>query len=121
MVLLSAYIAYWTVILLHFYFAMLEMVLWKRKAPKIFRISQDFANQSAILASNQGLYNLFIVAALAIGFFAPDDVGAPFAFYGLACAIIAGAWGGITIHRRIFFIQALPAIIALGLRASLID
>lgn len=121
MVLFLAYIAYWIVILLHVYFAVLEMVLWKTKGVKVFRMSQDFANKSAFMASNQGLYNLFLVAALLIGFFAPDEVGAPFAFYGLGCVVVAGVWGAITIHKRVFLIQALPAIIALALRVSLID
>ena len=112
---------YWIVILLHIYFAVLEMLLWKSKGPKIFGMTQDFANQSAGLASNQGLYNLFLVIALLIGFFAPDEQGAPFAFYGLGCVIVAGLWGAITVNKKIFIIQALPAMIALALRLSLID
>lgn len=121
MTLLLAHIAYWIVILLHVYFAVLEMALWKTKGPKVFGMTQEFANLSAALASNQGLYNLFLVAALLIGFFTPDEVGAPFAFYGLACVIAAGIWGGVTVNKRIFFVQAVPAIIALSLRAALID
>ena len=121
MTLLLAYVSYWIVILLHIYFAVLEMALWKRLGPKLFGMNQEFANQSSVLASNQGLYNLFLGAALLIGFFAPDEIGAPFAFYGLVCVIAAGIWGGITVNKRIFFVQALPAIVALLLRASLID
>jgi putative membrane protein len=121
MILTLAYAAYWIVIVLHLYFAVLEMAMWKTKGPKIFGMSKEFANQSAKLASNQGLYNLFLAAALMIGFFAPDPIAGAFAFYGLACVIVAGIWGGITVSRRIFFVQAVPAIIALALRASLID
>ncbi len=113
-------IAYWIVILLHLYFAVLEMALWKTKGPRVFGISQDFANQSAALASNQGLYNLFLVAALLIGFFANDfGVNAWFMIYGLGCVIVAGIWGGVTVGRKIFFVQAVPAILALGLRVLL--
>jgi putative membrane protein len=119
--LLLAYIAYWIVILLHVYFAVLEMALWKSRGPKLFGMTQDFANQSARLASNQGLYNLFLVAALLIGFFAPDETGAPFAFFGLGCVIVAGIWGGMTVGRKIFFVQAVPAIVAVGLRLLLIS
>lgn len=114
-------IAYWIVILLHLYFAVLEMALWKKKGPRVFGISQDFANQSAALASNQGLYNLFLVVALLIGFFAPDfGVNAWFMIYGLGCVIMAGIWGGITANKKIFFVQALPAIVALGIRFLLL-
>ncbi len=111
-------IAYWIVILLHVYFAVLEMALWKTKAPKVFGISQDFAHQSAALASNQGLYNLFLVAALLIGFFATNEaINQSFTVFGLGCVIVAGIWGGITVNKRIFFVQAVPAIIALGASA----
>jgi putative membrane protein len=121
LMLLLANIAYWIVILLHVYFAVLEMALWKSRGPKVFGMTQEFADQSAKLASNQGLYNLFLVAALVIGFFAPDMPGGAFAFFGLACVIVAGIWGGLTVGRKIFFVQAVPAIVALLLRASLIS
>lgn len=120
--LLLADIAYWIVILLHVYFAVLEMALWKTKGPKVFGMTQDFANQTARLASNQGLYNLFLVAALLIGFFSDIvDIGASFMLYGLGCVIVAGIWGGITVGRKIFFVQAVPAIIAVALRLLLIS
>lgn len=105
-----AFITYWIVILFHLSFAVLEMALWKTKAPKVFGISKEFAVQSAGLASNQGLYNLFLVAALLIGFFGHQPF---FALYGLGCVIAAGVWGAITVNRRIFFVQAVPAIMAL--------
>ena len=120
MLFVLADIAYWIVILLHVYFAVLEMALWKTRGPKVFGMSQDFANQSAALASNQGLYNLFIVAALLIGFFSPIiDINIYFMSFGLGCAIVAGIWGGITVGRMIFFVQAVPAIVALGLRLAM--
>ncbi|PZQ45202.1 MAG: DUF1304 domain-containing protein [Micavibrio aeruginosavorus] len=103
-------ILYALVILLHVYFAVLEMALWKKRVPKIFGISQDFADKSAALASNQGLYNLFLVVALLIGFFHPL-----FVLYGLGCVIVAGIWGAITVNKRIFFVQGLPALLALAL------
>jgi putative membrane protein len=106
--LLIAHIACAIVIALHIYFIILEMFLWKTKGPRIFGISREFAAQSAALASNQGLYNGFLVAALLMGYFSP-----PFMFYGLGCVIVAGIWGAITVNKRIFFVQALPALIAL--------
>jgi putative membrane protein len=116
-----AMIAYFIVIALHIYFVVLEMALWKRLAPKVFRMSPEFAAQTASMASNQGLYNLFLVAALLIGFFVSNPIGYAFAFYGLICVIVAGAWGAITVNKRIFFVQAVPAIVALGLRLMLIN
>ena len=120
MLLLIADIFYWIVILLHVYFAVLEMALWKKLAPKVFGMSREFAAQTAKLASNQGLYNLFIVAALLLGYFSDSvEIGASFILYGLGCALVAGIWGGITVSRRIFFVQGVPALIALGLRLAM--
>ncbi len=121
MLLILADVAYFAVIALHVYFVVLEMVLWKKLAPKVFRVSPAFAEQSAGLASNQGLYNGFLVVALLIGYFAPIvDVNIWFMIFGLGCVIVAGIWGGITVNKRIFFVQAVPAIVALGLRLLLL-
>ncbi len=116
-----AMIAYLIVIALHVCFVVLEMALWKRLAPKVFHITPEYAAQSAAMASNQGLYNGFLVVALLIGLFLNNPVGYAFAFYGLGCVIIAGIWGAITVSKRIFIVQAVPAIVALGLRLLLID
>lgn len=110
------FVFYCIVIALHIYFVVLEMVLWKSRGPKIFGMSREFATQSAALASNQGLYNGFLVAALvAGGLIREGKVANAFMLYGLICVIVAGIWGGITVNKRIFFIQALPALIALTL------
>ncbi len=109
-------IVYFIVILLHIYFAVLEMVLWKDRAPKLFGLTPQFAQDSAMLASNQGLYNLFLVAALLIGFFSADaNVARVFTLYGLGCVIVAGIWGGLTSSKRIILVQAVPAALALAL------
>ncbi len=105
-----AQIFYFVVIALHLYFALLEMVFWKKKAPRVFGVSQEFASSTAALASNQGLYNLFLVAALVIGLYSPA-----FNLYGLGCVVIAGLWGAITVNKHIFLVQALPALITLAL------
>lgn len=116
-----AMIAYLVVIALHIYFVVLEMALWKRLAPKVFRLTKEYAEQSAAMASNQGLYNGFLVVALLIGLLLNNPIGYAFAFYGLVCVIVAGIWGAITVNKRIFIVQAVPAIVALGLRGLLVD
>jgi putative membrane protein len=98
----------------HVYFMILEMVLWKSQGPKVFKITTKFAGQTAGLASNQGLYNGFLLAALVLGLFLTDPVLAhAFRFYGLTCVVVAGVWGGITVHPRIFLFQGLPALMVL--------
>jgi putative membrane protein len=92
------------------------LVLWKTRGPKVFRITPEKAAETAAMASNQGLYNGFLVIALALGLVAPDaTVSASFALYGLICVAIAGIWGGITVSKRIVFVQTVPALVALGL------
>ena len=100
---------------LHVYFLILEMFLWQKPLGlKTFRNSPEKAADSAVLAANQGLYNGFLAAGLAWGLFH----GAPaFAFqikvFFLLCVIVAGAYGAATVSRRILYVQAAPAAVAL--------
>jgi putative membrane protein len=100
---------------LHGYFLVLEMFLWTRPLGlKTFRNSPEKAADSAVLAANQGLYNGFLAAGLIWGLLQ----GTPgFAFqiktFFLLCVIVAGVYGAATVSRRILFVQAAPAAIAL--------
>ena len=103
------------VALLHVYFLVLEMFLWtKPLGLKTFRQSPEKAADSAVLAANQGLYNGFLTAGLIWGLVQPD---AGFAFqikiFFLLCVIVAGLYGAATVSRRILFVQAAPAALAL--------
>ena len=101
----------------HLLFFYLEAVLWTTPRGRgIFGTTVEQAEQSAALAKNQGLYNGFLAAALGWGLVAAnDDVAFQFKFYGLACVIVAGAFGAATVSRRILFVQAVPAAVALVL------
>ena len=98
------------VALLHFFFLYLEMFLWDKPfGRKTFRMSEEQAKQSKTLAMNQGLYNGFLAVGLIWGLFAGDAVK----IFFLSCVIIAGIFGAFTVSKRIFYIQAIPAILAL--------
>ncbi|MFC5577344.1 DUF1304 domain-containing protein [Lysobacter niabensis] len=100
------------VALLHVYFLVLEMFLWtKPLGLKVFRQSAEKAEQSKVLAANQGLYNGFLAAGLAYG---AATGSREFELFFLACVIIAGLYGAATVNKRIFFVQALPALLAVG-------
>ena len=100
------------VALLHFFFLYLEMFLWdKPRGMKSFNLTAEFAKQSKRLAMNQGLYNGFLAAGLLWGLIAGD----PVKIFFLSCVIIAGIFGTFTVSKRIFYIQAVPAILALAL------
>lgn len=100
---------------LHVYFLILEMFLWTRpRGLKTFGNSLEKATESAVLAANQGLYNGFLAAGLVWGLVH----GVPaFALqiktFFLICVIVAGVYGAVTVSRKILFVQALPAALAL--------
>jgi putative membrane protein len=100
---------------LHVFFLVLEMFLWdKPLGLKIFRNSIEKARDSAALAANQDLYNGFLAAGLVWGLFHPTP---GFAFqikiFFLLCVIVAGVYGAATVSRRILYVQAAPAALAL--------
>jgi len=99
------------VALLHLYFLVLEMFLWTKPAGRAaFGLDAEFAEASKTLAANQGLYNGFLVAGLVWGVVADrTDVQ----IFFLACVIVAGVYGAVTVNRRILLVQALPAAVAL--------
>jgi putative membrane protein len=101
---------------LHFAFLMLEMVLWRGPiGQKIFSMTAEQAETSAVLAANQGLYNGFISAGLLWGLFAAKrDVQ----IFFLICVVVAGVYGGWSAAPSIYVTQALPGAIALVLVAS---
>jgi putative membrane protein len=101
----------------HLWFLVLEMFLWTRPIGlATFRNTAEHARQSATLAANQGLYNGFLAAGLLWGAFHPvPAVAFQVRVFFLACVAAAGVFGAITVSRRILFIQALPALVGLGL------
>jgi putative membrane protein len=100
---------------LHVYFLILEMFLWtKPLGLKTFRNTLEKAKETAVLAANQGLYNGFLAAGLAWGLFHPTPALAfQIKAFFLLCVIVAGVYGAATVSRRILFVQAAPAAIAL--------
>jgi putative membrane protein len=100
---------------IHIYIVVLEMLLWRTpRGLRAFGTTQTFADESAVLAANQGLYNGFLVAGLVWGLLAADPVGFQVKLFFLGCVIVAGVFGAATVNRRILFVQAVPAAIALA-------
>ena len=102
--------------LLHLYFLYFEMFAWTTKGPKIFRnFPKEIFVPTKAMAANQGLYNGFLAAGLIWTFFIDDALwNFNVSLFFLGCVIIAGVYGAFTASKKIFFVQALPAIIALG-------
>jgi putative membrane protein len=99
----------------------LESFLWQKSiGMKVFRMDQKKAELTAPLAANQGVYNAFLAAGLLWGLLTALGGGLGYVEFSrsivrffLSCVVIAGIVGGMTVNRRIFFIQGLPAILAL--------
>jgi putative membrane protein len=98
---------------IHVYIVVLEIFLWRTpRGMRSFGMDQAFADRSAPLAANQGLYNGFLVAGLVWGLLAADPVGFQVTVFFLGCVIVAGLFGAATVSRRILVVQAVPAALA---------
>lgn len=96
----------------HFAFCALEMFFWHRPlGRKIFRLTPEQAAQTRALAANQGLYNAFLALGLLLSLVAPSVL---FTRFFLGCVVAAGLFGALTVSRRILYVQALPAALALA-------
>ncbi len=108
-----AYVLTALVALIHVYILVLEMFLWdKPRGRRAFGLTPEFAAQTKVLAANQGLYNGFLAAGLIWGL-ALGGAGGAIRVFFLACVVVAGSYGAATANKRILFVQALPAGLAL--------
>jgi putative membrane protein len=100
------------VAVIHLYILVLEMFLWRTpRGRAAFGTTAEFAEASATLAANQGLYNGFLAAGLSYGLVADDQA---FRVFFLICVIVGGLYGAATVSRRILLVQAVPAALALA-------
>ena len=100
----------------HIYFMILEMFFWtKPKGLKTFGMTLEKAENSKVLAANQGLYNGFLAAGL-IWSILNKSYSNQLAIFFLSCVIIAGVYGAYSTKKtKLLYIQSVPAIIALVL------
>ena len=112
---ITQYLFVGLVALIHIYIMVLEMVLWtKPKGIKTFSLkNKEFAEETKVLAANQGLYNGFLAVGL-IWALLDNNYPNNIAIFFLSCVTIAGVYGSYSTKKiRILYIQAIPAIIAL--------
>ncbi|WP_203583695.1 DUF1304 domain-containing protein [Flagellimonas sediminis] len=117
MILLLAKIIVAIVALLHLYFLWLEMFAWTTKAKKVFRqFPEDLFEPTKTLAANQGLYNGFLSAGLIWSLLIEDPTWQVYvALFFLGCVAVAGIYGSLTASKKIFTVQALPALLGIAL------
>ena len=110
-----AHLAVALIAALHFYILVLEMFLWTTpRGRRAFGLTPEFAEASKALAANQGLYNGFLAAGLVWGLLL-GPMGRAVILFFLGCVIVAGVFGAATAARKILFIQAIPAAVAMTL------
>ncbi len=105
------------VALIHLYFVYLEMFAWETAGRRAFKgaLKPEFFTPTKVLAANQGLYNGFLVAGLVWSLLIQDAEWAKnVALFFLICVLVAGLYGATTASRKILYVQALPAALALG-------
>lgn len=114
---IAIYILIGLIALIHIYILWFEMFAWTTRGPKVFRnFPKDLFPPTKAMAANQGLYNGFLAAGLIWTFFIKNpEWYQNVSIFFLSCVTIAGIYGALTADRKIFFVQALPAIIALVL------
>lgn len=107
-------IAALTVAGLHLGFFVLESVLWTKKTGrKIFRMSEEKAQLTKVLAANQGVYNLGLTAGLAYSVYTGNSEAVSML---LSYIVGVGLYGAATVSKTIFYVQVTPAAIALALK-----
>ncbi len=67
-----------------------------------------------VLAANLGLYNGFLAAGLLWGLIYPNAAaGVHIQLFFLACVVVAGIYGGLTVSKRIMVLQGGPALLGM--------
>lgn len=102
----------------HLYILWMEMFAWETAGKKTFgkSLPHDLFKPTKSLAANQGLYNGFLVAGIVWSFLIKNpEWSFNVRMFFLGCVAIAGIFGALTASKKIFFLQALPALIAIVL------
>ena len=99
----------------HLYILWFEMFAWESKGPKVFKkFPKDLFLATKAMAANQGLYNGFLAAGLIWSFFIENEPWQRnISLFFLGCVLIAGIYGSLTADKKIFYIQALPALMTI--------
>ncbi len=102
---------------IHCYILWFEMFAWNTRGRKVFKkFPEDVFPYTTVLAANQGLYNGFLATGLIWSFFICDALWQRnISLFFLGCVAVAGIYGTFTASKKIFYVQALPALIAIGL------
>nr|WP_276682822.1 DUF1304 domain-containing protein [Empedobacter brevis] len=100
----------------HLYILWMEMFAWETTGKKVFgkSLPNELFRPTKRLAANQGLYNGFLAAGLIWSFLIEHtEWSFNIRLFFLGCVVVAGVFGAVTASKKIFFVQALPALLAI--------
>ena len=99
------------VALIHFVFMWVEMFRWEERGPGVFPdFPPEFFSLTNAMAANQGLYNGFIAVGVIWSLIKSQrEISLLF----LCFVVVAGIYGGMTVDMKIFYLQSIPAVLAL--------
>lgn len=100
----------------HLYILWLEMFAWETRGKAVFKgaLKPELFAPTKVMAANQGLYNGFLASGLIWSLLISDALWASnVALFFLGCVVVAGIYGALTASKKIFFVQAVPALLAL--------
>lgn len=100
----------------HLFIAFLEMTATPQKQVKAFGVDEEFLKQAdaRISMANQGIYNAMLAVIIILGqwiFTGINTVYANLLFSSFVCVV--GFFGGLTVNKKIYFVQMLPGLVAL--------
>ncbi|WP_418721885.1 DUF1304 domain-containing protein [Empedobacter brevis] len=100
----------------HLYILWMEMFAWETTGKKVFgkSLPNELFRPTKRLAANQGIYNGFLAAGLIWSFLIENtEWSFNIRLFFLGCVVVAGVFGAVTASKKIFFVQALPALLAI--------
>jgi putative membrane protein len=100
----------------HLYILWMEMFAWETVGRKTFKtLPAHLFTPTKGLAANQGLYNGFLAAGLIWSLCIRNaEWQQHVALFFLGCVAVAGVFGAVTAARKIFWVQAVPALVGLA-------
>lgn len=103
--------------LFHLYILYFVMFAWETRGRKVFtQFPKELFGQTKVMAANQGLYNGFLAAGLIWSLLIKDELWqSNVALFFLGCVAVAGIYGAFTASKKILYVQAIPAIVAIAL------
>ena len=82
---------------------------------KNFGLEIEFLKDERVkkMMANQGLYNSFLASGLIWSLTESGEFQIQIAVFFLICIICAAIYGSVTVSRKIFFVQGVPALMAI--------